>query len=83
MISPVSLNQHPVGQLNTSFNGTFHDFPFDKYARRYLGGFCFLVNRRFTMAAMTELITNAVCGCKLCPERTKGSRSFRRHQDWI
>jgi len=59
-----------LGNLNTSFNGTFHAFNFDKYARRYLDGFCFLVNRRFMMAAMTERITNAVCGCKPCPERT-------------
>jgi hypothetical protein len=27
---------------------------YDKYARRYLGGFCFRFNRRFSMVAMTE-----------------------------
>ena len=58
-----------LGNLKTSFSGTFHAFNFDKYARRYLGGFCFLFNRRFKMALMTERIANAVCVCKPCPER--------------
>jgi hypothetical protein len=53
-----------LGNLKTSFNGTFHAFNFDKYARRYLGGCCFRFNRRFAMAAMTERIANAVCCCK-------------------
>jgi hypothetical protein len=53
-----------LGNLKTSFNGTFHAFNFGKYARRYLGGFCFRFNRRFAMAAMTERIANAVCCCK-------------------
>jgi transposase-like protein len=58
-----------LGNLKTSFSGTFHAFNFDKYAKRYLGSFCFLFNRRFGMAAMTEQIANAVCVCKPCPER--------------
>jgi transposase-like protein len=58
-----------LSNLKTSFSGTFHAFNFDKYAKRYLGGFCFLFNRRFKMAAMTERIANAVCVCKPCPER--------------
>jgi hypothetical protein len=58
-----------LGNLKTSFSGTFHAFNFDKYAKRYLGGFCFLFNRRFKMALMTERIANAVCVCKPCPER--------------
>ena len=48
---------------------TFHAFNFDKYVTRHLGGFCFLFDRRFKMAAMTERIANAVCVCKRCPER--------------
>jgi transposase-like protein len=55
--------------LKTSFNGTFHAFNFDKYARWYLGGYCFRFNRRFSMAAMTERIANAVCCCMPCTER--------------
>jgi len=58
-----------LGNLKTSFSGTFHAFNFEKYAKRYLGGFCFRFNRRFKMAAMTERIANAVCVCKPCPER--------------
>jgi transposase-like protein len=58
-----------LGNLKTSFSGTFHAFNFDKYAKRYLGGFCFLFNRRFKMAGMTERIANAVCACKPYPER--------------
>jgi transposase-like protein len=59
-----------LGNLKTSFSGTFHAFNFDKYARRYLGGVCFRFNRRMAMAAMTERIANAVCCCKPCPERS-------------
>jgi len=58
-----------LGNLKTSFNGTFHAFNFDKYARRYLGGYCFRFNRRFSLAAMTERIANAVCCCMPCTER--------------
>jgi hypothetical protein len=57
------------GNLKTSFNGTFHAFNYDKVARRYLGGYCFRFNRRFSMAAMTERIANAVCCCMPCTER--------------
>ena len=58
-----------LGNLKTSFSGTFHAFNFGRYGKRYLGGFCFLFNRRFQMAAMTERIANAVCVCKPCLER--------------
>lgn len=58
-----------LGNLKTSLSGTFHAFNFDKYARRYLGGYCFRFNRRFSLAAMTERIANAVCCCMPCTER--------------
>ena len=58
-----------LSNLKTSFSGTFHAFNFDKYARRYLGGFCFRFNRRFSLAVMTERIANAVCCCMPCTER--------------
>jgi len=58
-----------LGNLKTSLSGTFHGFNFDKYARRYLGGYCFRFNRRFSLAAMTERIANAVCCCMPCTER--------------
>jgi hypothetical protein len=50
-----------LGNLKTSFNGTFHAFNFAKYARRYLGGCCFRFNRRLSLVAMNERIANAVC----------------------
>lgn len=58
-----------LGNLKTSFSGTFHAFNFEKYAKRYLGAFCFRFNRRFKMSSMTERIANAVCVSKPCPER--------------
>ena len=58
-----------LGNLKTSFSGTFHAFNFDKYARRYLGGYCFRFNRRFLMAEMTERIAHAVCRCMPRTER--------------
>jgi hypothetical protein len=58
-----------LGNLKTSLSGTFYSFNFEKHGKRYLGGFCFLFNRRFKMAAMTERIVNVVCVCKPRPER--------------
>jgi hypothetical protein len=58
-----------LGNLKTSLSGTFHAFNVDKYARRYLGCFCLRFNRRFSLAAMTERIANAVCCCIPCTER--------------
>ncbi len=58
-----------LGNLKTSLSGTFHALHFGKYARRYLGGFCFRFNRRFSLAAMTERIANEVCCCIPCTER--------------
>jgi hypothetical protein len=49
-----------LGNLKTSLSGTFHAFNFDKYARRYLGGYCFRFNRRFSLAAMTERIAKSL-----------------------
>jgi transposase-like protein len=58
-----------LGNLKTSLSGTLHAFNFDKYAKRYLGGYCFRFNRRFSLPAMTERIANAVCCCIPCTER--------------
>jgi transposase-like protein len=58
-----------LGNLKTCLGGTFHAFNFDKYARRYLGAFCFRFNRRFNLAAMTERLLNAACCCGPRPER--------------
>ena len=72
-----------LGNLKTSFIGTFHAFNFDKYARRYLGVYCFRFNRRFSMVEMADRIPNAVSCCMPCTERVLrvaeacGSSSFR------
>lgn len=58
-----------LSNLKTSFIGTFHAINFDKYARRYLAGYCFRFNRRFSMVAMTERIANPVCCCRPATER--------------
>jgi hypothetical protein len=58
-----------LGSLKTSFNWAFHAYGYDKYARCYLGGYCFRFNRRFSMVAMTERIANAGCCCTPCTER--------------
>ena len=34
-----------LGNLKTSFQGTFHAFNYDKYASRYLGDYCFRFNK--------------------------------------
>jgi len=53
-----------LGNLKTSFSGTFHAFNFDKYARHYMGGYCFRFNRRFSMSAEShsEPSTGTTCG---------------------
>jgi hypothetical protein len=58
-----------LGNLKTSFSGTFHAYNLDKYARRYLCGYCFRFNRRFSMAGMTERIANVACCCMPLTER--------------
>lgn len=55
--------------LKNSFSGTFHAFIIDKYTKRYFSGFCFRLNRRFQMSAMTERIANVVYCCMPCPVR--------------
>jgi len=52
-----------LGNLKTSFSGTFHAFNFGKYARRYRPGHCFRINRRFSTSGMTKRITKGACCC--------------------
>ena len=58
-----------VGNLKSSLSGTFPAFNYDKYARRYLGGYCFHFNIRFSLAVMAERIANAVCCGLPCTEQ--------------
>jgi hypothetical protein len=65
-----------LGNLKTSFSGTFHAFRFDKYANRYLGAFNYRFNRRFNLAAMTERVAHAICCCNARPEHLLRSAEF-------
>jgi hypothetical protein len=65
-----------LGNLKTSFNGTFHAFDFYKYARRYLGGYCFRFNIPFSLLAITEGIANAFCCCILHGAGSQGRIHF-------
>ena len=58
-----------LGNLKTSFSGTFHALKFDKYADRYLGAFNYRVNRRFNLSTITERVVHAICSCDARPER--------------
>jgi len=58
-----------LSNLKTSISGALLAFNFDKYAKRYLGGYCFRFNRRFEMKRISDRIANAVCCCKPCQER--------------
>jgi hypothetical protein len=44
-------------------SGALHSFKFVKYAKRYLGGFCFRFNRQFDMAGMAQEILGVDCRC--------------------
>ena len=75
-VNPLTAPVHPPERVtgppelhHSEGRYPFHAFNFDKYARRYLGGYCFRFNRRFSLAAMTERIANAVCCCRPCTER--------------
>ncbi len=50
-----------LDNLKASFSGTFHAFNVDTFASRYLGGYCFRFNHRFSITGMTKRITDAVC----------------------
>ena len=70
-----------LGNVKTSFNGTFHAFNFDKYARRYLGGYCFRFNRRFSMATMTDRIQTPSAAACSARRGISGSRRLMGNQD--
>ena len=57
----VTGGKHPNDLPQARWINTMH-------ARRHLGGCCIRFNRRFSLAAMTERIANAVCCCMPCME---------------
>lgn len=56
------VGQGSSGTSPSSADQVISAFNFEKYARRYQGGFCLRFNRRFAMAEMSPRIANAVCG---------------------
>ena len=69
--------QHPAGQPQDQLQRYLPRLQLDKYARRYLGGYCFRFNRRFSMAGMTARIANAVCCCMPLTERDlRGAEAY-------
>jgi len=67
----------PSGKLSTVLLSNKRHPP--QYAKRYLDGYCFRFNRRFSLAAMTECITNTVAAC-LAAKGMSGSASFMGNQ---
>ena len=45
------------GNLQIVISGAFQAFDFDKYAKRYFGGFCFRFVRRFKMKTKTNRLS--------------------------
>jgi hypothetical protein len=65
-----------IGNLKTSFSGTFHALRFENYADRYLGAFCYRLDCRFNLEEMTTRILRATCICAARPERLLRSAEF-------
>jgi hypothetical protein len=45
-----SNKKHLSWQSKTSISGTYHEFDFNKYSRRYMGAFSYMTNRRFGLS---------------------------------
>ena len=56
-----------LGNIKTSFSGTYHAFNFKKYARRYLGQVQYLFNRRFNLQTILHRLARAACQTPPCP----------------
>jgi hypothetical protein len=50
-----------LGNLKTSFSGTYHGFDFAKYGTRYLAAFAYRFNRRFHLETLPLRLLAAAC----------------------
>lgn len=50
-----------LGNIKTSFSGTYHAFGFRKYAAQYLGQIQYLFNRRFDLRRILLRLARAAC----------------------
>jgi hypothetical protein len=58
-----------LGNLKTSFSGTYHSFDFEKYAHRYLAQVQYRFNRRFDLRAILARLLLASASTRPHPER--------------
>ena len=58
-----------LGNLKTSFSGTYHSFDFEKYAHRYLAQVQYRFNRRFDLRAILARLLLASASTHPHPER--------------
>ena len=58
-----------LGNLKTALSGTYHSFPFAKYAHRYLAEVQYRFNRRFNLAAILPRLLRAAAVTKPQPGR--------------
>ena len=58
-----------LGNLKTSFAGSYHAFDFQKYASRYLAAFTYRFNRRFDLKNLHHRLLVAAAFCAPHPQR--------------
>lgn len=58
-----------LGNAKTMISGAYKAFRYAKYARRYLGAFCYRFNRRFDLADLIVRLVVDVCRYAATPER--------------
>ena len=58
-----------LGNLKTSFTGSYHAFDFRKYAARYLAAFTYRFNRRFDLHTLNTRLLVAAVACAPQPQR--------------
>lgn len=58
-----------LGNLKTSFSGTYHAFDFAKYAQRYLAEVQYRFNLRFDLSAILSRLLRAASLTSAHPER--------------
>lgn len=59
-----------LGNLKTSFSGSYHSFAFRKYAARYLAAFAYRFNRRFDLRTLHDRLIVAAAQCRPQPVRS-------------
>lgn len=65
-----------LGNLKTTFSGTYHAFDFSKYAHRYLAEFQYRFNRRFDLSVILVRLLRASSVTMPHPERVIRAAEF-------